>query len=119
MPVSAVAQVVERNGNSAVVCVSKAACTGCLSRCDSRQFLSLPVTVPDRVRLGVTRRDLALMLWHSLGLPLAGFVAGAFVANALNAADWSALIGGMAGMWFGVVACRKQDPGRIQIIKAE
>ncbi len=88
-------------------------CRRCAGACRAKGPVHLPLKSPvDEIVVSV---DVLLLLAHSFGLPLAGFVLGALAAEAANFTEAVTILGALLGMGAGIVLCKTQSFDRIHI----
>lgn len=75
----------------------------------------LPRNDADKLRLTLSAGNRWILLFHSLYLPLLGFLAGAVLAQWLSGDDVFTFLGSVAGFGGGMLGCRTQMLDRVVI----
>lgn len=117
---SVTGEVVERRADVVVVHVDALSCAGCRQACQSAGRIELPFVAPSggRVEIEMSARNQCLTAMNALGLPLAGFVAGAVLADVFFGNDIGALAGSLVGFVAGFLACRTRTFDTVVIREA-
>lgn len=131
---SVIGEVVERRADAVVVDVEPSRCASCRQACrPSADRIALPFVTservasdrvapdrlaPDRIEISMTAGNLGLVAMNTLGLPLAGFVVGAVLADVLVGNDIGALSGSLIGFVSGFLACRAGTLDKVVIREA-
>lgn len=115
---SVIGHVVERKAGQTIVRVERKGCASCARGCSEAVLVTLPPLTSDVVALELSARDRLLAMVNSLFLPLAGFIAGAIVANVVTASEVHIIAGSLVGLAAGVAACRIQPFHKLKIIEA-
>lgn len=122
--ISATGEVIEKRGGGTVIQFPVFGCASCHNPCgNTRQVrqvkeVFLAGVWLHRPRLTVSGRSYARILANSLGLPLAGFIAGASLMHQAGGGDVATFVGAIAGLVCGVAVCRRQSLNSIQITEA-
>lgn len=102
-------RVVETTGNLSVIELEPQACHGCRQCRPSPRTVELPIEREGVVQLSIAPQKQLLLIMHSLLLPLAGFVLGSLCGSLLLNGDGVAIVGGVLGLFAGVLCCRTLD----------
>ena len=102
-------RVVKTTGNLSVVELEAQACHGCRQCRPSPRSVELPIERKGVVQLSIDLQKQLLLIMHSLLLPLAGFVLGSICGSLLVDGDGAAIVGGVLGLFVGVLCCRTLD----------
>ena len=99
-------KVVETTGNLSVIELEPQACHGCRQCRPNPRLVELPIERKGAVQLSIDPQKQLLLIMHSLLLPLAGFVLGSLCGSLLVDGDGVAIVGGVLGLFVGVLCCR-------------
>jgi outer membrane lipoprotein SlyB len=123
--ISATGEVIEKRDGGTVIQFPVFGCASCHNPCSNtrqgRQVkeVFLAGVWLHRPRLTVSGRSYARILANSLGLPLAGFIAGASLMHQAGGGDVATFVGAIAGLVCGVAVCRRQSLNLFQIKEAK
>ena len=117
------ARVVYHNARTTLVEIESAGCNGCVKVCNQKSYARAEIEIPGEfhtgVELSLSLRNHLVLLLHSLLLPLIGFVLGGIIINGMQIGEPLVIAGSVAGLLFGIMACKVQSHDRLKLIEVE
>lgn len=120
--ISATGEFVEKRDGGTVIRFPVFGCASCHNPCGKSgqvKDVFLAGVSLNRPRLTVSGSSYVMILANSLGLPLAGFIAGASLMSLAGGGDVATFVGAIAGLVCGAAVCRRQSLNLLHITEAK
>ncbi|MCZ6502019.1 MAG: SoxR reducing system RseC family protein [Gammaproteobacteria bacterium] len=123
--ITTTARVVFSNAQTTLVEFEPAGCASCVKGCSQKSYfqdraeIEIPGEYHAAVELSLTLPDHLVLLLHSLLLPLMGFVLGGVIVNGMQMGEGLVIVGSVAGLLSGIMACKVQTFERLKLIEVE